>query len=329
MKLNLKQKKILKLLSINCRFSNKDIARSVKMSKDSVAYQVEKLIEKEKLSQFSIQFYHPMIGYDSYRIWIRLKENANFEKLKKIKQVHSINKSHGKYDLQILVFAKSKRQFKETLKKIRKVIPIKELTSSILRGMYKPFSNVIPPIDVPVKIPKNSKKFEYVLDGELYPSIDFLKKVKIDETDKKVIECLIKNPRANFQTLAEYSGINHETIRYRMKRMVEEKFISNFGLIHNFSKYGLYVNYFLIDINTKKFIEKEFQTFLKTTKNIFCCAKLEGDYNCIIYVASENPSELGELQSDLMNSLGNSIKKIDLLFMEKILKYEQFPQEIL
>ena len=112
MELNLRQKKILKLLSINCRFSNKDIAKSIHISEDSVSYQIDKLINKEKLSKFSIQFFHPMVNYDSYHIWIRLKEE-NIKKLKEIKEIHSINKSHGKYNLQVLVFAKSKRNFIE------------------------------------------------------------------------------------------------------------------------------------------------------------------------------------------------------------------------
>jgi len=44
MKLGLKQKKILELLSINCRYTNKDIGKAVGLSEDSVAYQIDKLM---------------------------------------------------------------------------------------------------------------------------------------------------------------------------------------------------------------------------------------------------------------------------------------------
>ena len=82
MKLNLKQKKILKLLSINCRFTNKDIAKSIGISEDAVAYQINKLINKEKLAKFNIQFFYPSLGYKDYHIWLRLKKEENIEKLK-------------------------------------------------------------------------------------------------------------------------------------------------------------------------------------------------------------------------------------------------------
>ena len=60
--------------------------------------------------------------------------------------------------------------------------------------------------------------------------------------------------------------------------------------------------------------------------NIFYCAKLEGEYNCIVYLVSSNPQELGEHFNNLMRVLGTSIKKIDLLFLDKIYKYVQFPE---
>jgi len=328
MELNLKQKKILKLLSINCRFSNKDIGKSAGMSEDAVAYQIDKLLNHEKIAEFNVQFFYPMIDYTSYHVWVRLK-SGKIEEVKKINEVHSINSSHGKYDFQILVFAKSKRNFIEVLKKIKSNVSIQKIAHSKLVGIYKSFSNIIPQIDVSVKIPKNSKRFEYALDNEKYPLPSLDKKIKLDAVDNKIINELMKNPRASFQKLAEATGLNHETIRYRMRKFVKENFITNFGLIHDFSKYGSYVNYFLIDLNKKKLDRKKFEEFLNSTRNIFYCAELEGKYNCIVYISTKDPKELGEIYGKFREVLGDSIKEIDMLFMDKILKYEQFPKEIL
>lgn len=328
MKLNLKQKKILKLLSINCRFTNKDIAKSVGISEDSVAYQIDKLISKDKLAKFNIQFFHPMLGYDSYHIWIRLKKD-NIEKMKEIDEVHSINISQGRFDYQLLVFAKNKKEFLEVLKKIKKIIQIQEIKFSKLEMISKSFSNIIPPIDINIKIPNNNRKFEYILNTEQYPLGDFSKKITLDIVDKKIIKALLKNPRASFQELAKMTEINHETIRYRMKKYVKEKIITNFGLIHDFQKYGLFVNYFLINVNKNELNEKKFLNYLNSKINIFYCARLKGDYDYIVYVASESPLELGEINNDLILALGDSIKDLDLLFMGKTIKYRQFPVKIL
>jgi DNA-binding Lrp family transcriptional regulator len=326
--MNLKQKKILKLLSINCRFTNKDIAKSIKTSQDSVAYQINKLINKDKLAKFNIQSFHPILGYSSYHIWLRLND-YNIEKLKQIKQIHSINTSQGRFDLQLLVFAKSQRDFLKTLKEIKNTISIQEIKYSKLTNIRKSFSNVIPPLDVPLKIPTNNRKFEYSLNTSQYPLGDFSKRIKLDTTDKKIIKQLIKTPRASFQELSTLTKINHETVRYRLKKYVKEKIITNFGLIHNFKKYDLFVNYFLINLNEKKLNEKEFINYLNSKTNIFYCPILEGDYNCIVYVTSENPKELGQINNEIRKALGNSIKELDLLFMGEFLKYEQFPFEAL
>jgi len=102
MKLNLKQKKILKLLSINCRFTNKDIAKSVGLSEDAVRYQIDKLIKEEKMGFFNTQFVHLNLGYSSYHHWIRLPKKVSIDKIKEIPNVNSVNSSFGKFDYQIL-----------------------------------------------------------------------------------------------------------------------------------------------------------------------------------------------------------------------------------
>ena len=328
MKLNIRQKKILKLISINCRFTNKDIAKSVGISEDAVAYQIDKLINKEKLATFNVQFFYPMLGYDSYHVWLRLK-NEDIEKLVGIKQIHSINKSQGKFDVQLLIFAKSFRDFSKVLKEIKKSVSIQEIKYAKAYEVKKSFSNIIPSIDISVKIPENNRKFEYQLNDLQYPLGDFSKRIKLNNVDKRIISQLIKRPRSSFQELTQVTGVNHETIRYRIRNYVKERLITNFGLIHDFQKYGLFVNYFLIKSNEKKLNEKEFIKYLNSRTNIFYCPKLDGDYNYIVYVVSENPSELGEINNEIRKSLGESIMELDLIFMGKILKYEQFPVELL
>jgi DNA-binding Lrp family transcriptional regulator len=328
MKLNLRQKKILKLLSINCRFTNKDIAKSVGISEDAVAYQIDKLIHKEKLARYNVQFFFPLLGYEDYHIWIRLKKEEDINKLAKIEKIHSINKSQGKYDLQLLVFSKTKKDFQKVLKEIKETVNVAEIKYSKFVGITKSFSNIIPTIDINIKIPENNKKFEYVLNSKQYPLGDLSKKFKIDKVDKKVINHLLKKPRATFQELSHLTKLNHETTRYRIKNYVNEQLITNFGLIHDFKKYGLFANYFLIKCDKAKLKEKDFVKYLNSQTNIFYSPKLEGDYDLIVYVVSENPSELGEINNEIRKSLGDSIIEMDILFVDEILKYDQFIQDL-
>jgi len=117
MELVLKQKKLLKLLSINCRYANKDIGKAIGLSEDAVRYQINKLINEEKFADFNVQFNYHMLGYDSYHVWIKLKKRTkeNIMKLSKVKKVFSLNTSYGKYDLQLLFLAKTDMEKKSAV----------------------------------------------------------------------------------------------------------------------------------------------------------------------------------------------------------------------
>ena len=293
------------------------------ISKDAVAYQIDKLIKKEKFGFFNTQFVHLNLGYASNHHWIKFKRKVAIKKLEKIPHINSINSSFGKFDYQILSYAKTKKEFEETKRAIKKLKPSIYFHAEQI-DQYKRYTNVIPPIDVEVKVPTNAKKFEYAFKKENYEKPLSNQKTKIDSVDKKIINSLIKNPRATFQEIHEKTKLNHETIRYRIKKYVKERLINNFGLINNFKKYGLHTNYFLI--KAKKINEEKFTNYLDKQKNVFYCAKLKGDYQIIVYVLSKDPTELGKIYDEILGILEGTVEDIDLLFFNEIHKYIQFPE---
>jgi len=46
-------------------------------------------------------------------------------------------------------------------------------------------------------------------------------------------------------------------------------------------------------------------------------------------MTSKNPDELGNQLKEIRNILGDSVIEMDLLYLEKVDKYVQFPEEIL
>ena len=327
MKLNLRQKRILELLAINSRFTNKDIAKSVHTSEDTVEYQIDKLINKEELGNFFVQFDYTQLGYGNHHVLIRLEDKEiDFKKFNKIKEIISVNTSYGKYDLQLVLTIKNDEELNKTITKIKKIINIKELEVCVFQNYYKKITNLIPEINLHSKIPKNQKNFIYKKVNRQYGS-DLKSKFKIDETDKKIIKALIVSPIGSYQELSKNSGINHETIRYRMKKYVESNFIMNFGLVLNFKRFGYYTNYFLFELKNPD--KQKIGKVLQKEEHIFYCAELEGKYNMICYVLSKNPHELGEIFDRVLGELNDYIIESDLLFFDELKKYVQFPMQIL
>jgi DNA-binding Lrp family transcriptional regulator len=328
MNLNLKQKRILELLSINCRFSNKDIGKLVGLSEDAVNYQIVQLIKKENLAKFSIQFDYRFLGYKHYHVFVRL-QNLDFDisKLVMIKSITSINSSYGKFDLQLIVIARNNQELSTALKKIEEVLAVQDMTVLEFDSFYKKFTNIIPPLDLGTQIPSKRKKVAYELNEKLYADAKEISRLELDDVDKKIIRELIKDPRVKFKDISRKTNINHETIRYRIGSYIKKKFIKNFGLLHDFKKYDLYTNYLLLKLRNAD--EENFKSYLAGNANIFYSAKLIGEYNCIVYMISTNPDEFGKQLKEMRNSLKSSIIQMDLLFLEEMYKYVQFPEELL
>ena len=325
MELNLRQKQLLELLSINCRFSNKDIAKSLRCSEDAVEYQIKKLIDEEKLASFSVQFDYSLLGYTHYHLLIRVKDlNVNYNSLFKVKELISINSSYGKYDLQLIALVKSKDELERVIAEIRKIIEIQDIAIAEFHSYIKRFTNILPPIDVEVKIPANRKNKIYSLNAKEYSFSENRSPVKLDKIDGKIISIILKNPRVKFSELSEKTGINQETIRYRINGYAQRKFIMNFGLLHDFQKYGLYTTQLLVNLRE---VSRELKEFLHKNSHVFYSAHLIGSYSAVIYIVSKDPLELGERLKEIRRIMGDNLLNMDLIHLEKIEKYVQFPMQ--
>jgi len=325
MELTIRQKQLLEILSINCRFSNKDIAKSLRCSEDAVEYQIKKLIEEDKLAKFSIQFDYSLLGYTHYHMLLRVKDlNIDYNSLSKIPEIISINSSYGKYDLQLIILVKSKEELEKVRKEVQDIVDIQEIAMAEFHSFIKKFTNVIPPINVDAKIPQNRKNKIYTLNKKEYYFSEDRSLIKLDNIDKKIISELIKNPRIKFSDISEKTGLNQETIRYRVNGYAERGFVTNFGLLHNFQEYGLYTTQLLLNL---KEVSKELKDFLKKNEHIFYAPHLIGSYNGVIYIVSRNPLELAEKLKEIRSILKKDLIDMDLLHMEKIYKYLQFPMK--
>ena len=148
--------------------------------------------------------------------------------------------------------------------------------------------------------------------------------IKLDEIDKKIIIEIIKNPRIKFSDISDKTRLNQETIRYRVNGYAQRRFIMNFGLLHDFQKYGLYTTQLLLNL---KDVSKELKEFLHNSSHVFYSARLIGAYSAVIYIVSKGPLELGDKLREIRKILGDDLLNMDLINMEKIYKYVQFPMQ--
>lgn len=327
MNLGIIQKKILYLLSANCRYTNKDIAKIVKTSEDTINYQINNLIEEKQLAEYRVHFDWGILGYKYYQIVIKCKliNNDVTEYLKARDDVLYINTSFGKYNLQIGGYVKDMIIAEGIFNEISKKINVEDFEIMHIYDYYKGISSIIPEIKITdVKLPQNQKSVLYSLNmfSKIYPSLksNSTKKYELDDVDFKIVQELDKNPKITYKQLALNTNLNPETIRYRIKNMIEQKFLISFSLFHHHEKYGYYVNYMLLkikDTNNTKLIN-----YLESNDYVFFAPKLQGGYNTLIYVLSKNPEELNSIYSQITQILQDEIIKFDLISLDKIHKEE-------
>ncbi|MAG45603.1 MAG: hypothetical protein CMH63_02405 [Nanoarchaeota archaeon] len=330
MELNLTQRKILKLLSLNCRYSNQDIGKAIGVSADTVQYQIENLIENRKLASFIILFDYRMIGFHHYHYLIRLKDISKLDisPLKALKFITFINTGYGKYDIQLIVIARTELELEKNLHKIESLLGdnIQDFLLLKFSSQYK-YTHLLPHMNLDVKVPRNQKNPIYSLNKENFVEEDEYQEIKLDKLDNKIIKELVKNPRINYLRLANLLKVSHETIRYRISNYVKKEFITTIGLFNDFKKHGYFMNYLFLKLKT--YNESLFKTFLDKNPHIFYSARLVGEYNCIIYILAKTPEEFSEEIKKIRNYFKDKILDLELLYFEKTEKNVQFPELLL
>src|SRR3989338_8540230 len=251
--LSLVQKKILKLLAINCRYTNKDIAQAIGMSEDIVRYHIEKLIEKEKMSHFTAFFDFKHVGMYHHHYLIRLKDISQnmIAELTRIKEIFFINTSSGSYDLQLIIAHKDDEELLAIKQQIDFLLKDNIADSMMLKFyvQYK-WSNVLPVYDVAIKKPSNKKNPVYKLNREDWhqQSSDIMPPLKITEAEKKTIKALIKDPRASYTQISRQTDQSIESVRQQIYRFVEKEYIGSFGIFPDMHKYGYFTSCIMLNI---------------------------------------------------------------------------------
>jgi len=313
MELTLLQKKLLKLLAINSRYSNKDLGKALGVSADTIHYHITKLVEQEKYVNLYVQFNYALLGYAHYHYLIRFKdpEQALPKDIISHPAITFINTSHGKYDVQLIITAKNEDELNINIRHITQSIQsnIQEVTLCKFSHMFK-YSQVIPPFAVACTLPTNKKNPLYKHAKENFSHNEQGCRT-LDDTDKKILKIILQQPRATYLDIGKNVKISHETARQRIHEYVESGLIANFSTSPNYKKFGYFSNYLLLRLTAVK--REEITSFVESKAYIFYSAQLIGTYNLILYLTSQTPTEFGEQVKEIRSFFKNELLDIELL----------------
>ncbi len=335
--MDLYDKKILRLLIDNCRYSLTDIAKTVNLSKDSVKNRIKRLEERQIITDYSLMVDPRVLGYQIYHLLLKLEainddKNQFINQLKLNKNITFISTQCGTYDMQVIFhgknhFEKTKVQneilhlLSNKIKSYGEVTHIEDYNFSFL------FSDVN--IDVKLK-EKNDTSFSKALSKNKYETGGISNLSTFDSIDKKILGLLIKNPREKLINISNKINMSPEGLKKRINSIIEKKGILKFTLFPNHEKLDLF-NYMLLfkckPFDTKT--EKELSQFFKSNDWIIYSAKYFGSYNFFVYILARNPKEFASRFEKLKEIIDKYIIDYDLSILTKVHKYIMYSNDFL
>jgi DNA-binding Lrp family transcriptional regulator len=206
---------LLRELGENARESTTTLAKKLKCSRNTVLSNIKSL-EREFDLLYTIEFDREAMLLNYVQLWcIKFGKKPKSSELKKIfkedYQVRLVAETEGDFDLFINMATDSGRNYVNwSLRTALKLIPF------------------IPKI-MPSAVAMSHTGF-FPIQNEMLARLD-LSHLGLDKTDNRILIELNNNSRTSYAIIAKRLGVDVETVRYRMKRMMRHKIIKRFTAV--------------------------------------------------------------------------------------------------
>tara|TARA_Y100000310_G_scaffold191612_1_gene191559 strand:- start:2716 stop:3207 length:492 start_codon:yes stop_codon:yes gene_type:complete len=154
--------------------------------------------------------------------------------------------------------------------------------------------------------------------------IDYGEIVKLDAKDKKILKMLDKDARMSIADISRKTGIQRDSVLYRIKKMQKQKVIRFFHTVLNPSilNYPIYtfVNFTLYNLTNE--LEKSFLSFCDSHPNIVYVAKTTGKWDVTINIAAKDLGNYDEIMREIRLKFSKIIKDYDTASIIQEYKYD-------
>ncbi len=283
-KIDLKDKKILSMLSGNSRLPLNTIAKKVRLSRDAVDYRIKRLVKEGVIMLFFPIVNLEKLGYTTYHIFFLVDEMEKKQQeellffLKHHPNVKNIIEYSDRWDYEVVVVARNVREFDDIVQQITSKFPQLIFEKEKMEAITGYNS-----IHLPMKF--------YEQSGHKYEEPEIQDKdVKLDDIDFKILEILCENCRTHSVKIAEKVDLTADAVNYRIKKMVDGNVIRRFTILVNLS--ALNFHWYTFTLAMKTFTneyDSKFKQFVITHPYILRAVKTLGVWDFLLYIVADNP----------------------------------------
>jgi Lrp/AsnC family transcriptional regulator, regulator for asnA, asnC and gidA len=315
--LDLKDRRLLYELDLNSRLPISDIAKKIRLNKNTTNFRLNRLIR----DSFIIGFY-PVIDiskfeYFSIRIYFNFfntrpeKEQEIFQFLTKHPSVVVVAELETIYDVMFSVVGKDIYEFENFWNEFKL-----KFRKSFCNEKINIFTKVVHLKRKYLALKKESISYEEEIIGGN-------EKVPYDKLDLKILSILVKNCRISALEISEILNVPARTIIYRLKQFEKKKIIQGYRINLNLDKlgYGYYkINFQLNSLDKLN----ELVSFCKNNPYIIFINYTLSDYDFEIDIEIPNKKELNNLIKEI--KIKQDIRKFEVLSFKTYHKLESIPK---
>ena len=320
-KIDIKDRKILYQLDLNCRQSNAQIGKKVGLHRNKVHYRIKRLEDKGVIKGYWTAINTFKLGYEVFRIYITFQDITSEIKNEIIhyfinaKNMWTVLSFKGEIDFDVVLWVNDIHEFynywKKTLEKF---------------GTY--FSTSTISIVANVEAYKNTyllpeEKFES--EKKFYETASCKETIKIDKMDFNIIHELSINARIPLIELSEKLKCSSQAVQYHIKKLIKKGIIQAFRVNIDISKLNLLkflLSLFLKDHSQRKDILKFVTEKVYVEYNIECIGWSDMQFEIVV----ENIDHLMKLMEEISVQFPKAIRKQNFLIFEKIHKERWLPE---
>ena len=314
-KLDLKDRKVLYELDRNSRQSNSEIAKKVRLNKNTVNYKIKRLEKEGIILNYYAVIDNSKLGYFSFRCYFKFfnttseKEEEIINWLKNSKIVGVVGKIETIYDLLFMVWVKNIYEFDDFWLEFKK-----QYRQYIWMESVHVFSKVW------------HFKRKYLLEEQKTENYEFIgtnKLEKYDNLDFEILKLLAKNARIQIIELSQKLKTPHRTIAFRIKQLEKKKIIQGYRVNLNLEKIGYEYYKMNMILNSYEKYE-ELLNFCKNHLNIIYIDRTLTELDFEIDVEVKNRQELLKLLNEIKFKF--NVRDMEILVYKEYYKLESLPQ---
>ena len=319
-KIDLKDRKILYELDLDCRQSNTHIGKKVGLKKDVVAYRINRMLEEGIIKNFWTAINTFKLGYNVFRIYINFHYVSDQIKKEIIEYFKNYDNSwavvsvKGPIDLSIVVWVKNIYDFytfwDKTLEKYEDYFEKYTISIYIKAIGYKKSYLLDKP---------------HTADRIMYEAICDGKNTSIDELDYKILNEVAINARNPIIDIAKKLDCSSQTINYRLNNLKKNGVIQAFRVNIDRSKIGLQLS--KVDIFLKEY--KQRRNIIKYLDDLGCieCLNVAAGWSDIEpEIVVENMPKLMEILDGINKKYPNAIRKVEYWIMTEVHRERWLPE---